>query len=139
MASTFVSKIEDQQYVNKTGVLDRKIGRPSSCKIMTSKCIFNFMKKHMKEQILNSILKSDSLMRFDILIVEYFRLIRRVPNFFTKNFATQIYLKSTDILTSTIGFIEAASAYFFCKNNFSDENIVERIVDFSVIYFSSNK
>ena len=135
----YLDKVMKQLKIDSTGLTIRKIGRPSSWKLKKSHEISIMQIDYLKEQIQRLSLNFNKISRFDTLIVEYFRIIRKVPNFFMKNFWTQIYWKSTDITKYTIGFVEAASAYNFAQNNFSQSNTIEKVLDFSVIYFSALK
>ena len=66
-------------------------------------------------------------------------MVRKIPHYFTQDFWTQIYFKNPDISKSIVGLVEAFSAYSFAQNNFEVSNIIERVVDFSVVYFSEDK
>ena len=59
----------------------------------------------LKEKFINLIFRENCLYRNDLFLIEYFRIVRKIPNIYAKNFATQIYIKSSEIEKFTLGFV----------------------------------
>ena len=137
--NSFLKNIEKHNKIEKDEVTRRKIGRPSNYKSMKSSDINNWLKAIFKSKLVNLLCNKNKEIRIDLFTTEYFRIIRKIPHYFVRDFWTQIYFKNPDISKSVVGLVEAFSAYSFSQNNFDVTNIIERVVDFSVIYFSEEK
>ena len=137
--NSFLKNIEKQNKIEKDEVTRRKIGRPSNYKSMKSSDINDWLKDIFKNKLVNLLCNKTKEIRIDLFTTEYFRIIRKIPHYFVRDFWTQIYFKNPDITKSVVGLVEAFSAYSFSQNNFDATNIIERVVDFSVIYFSEEK
>ena len=137
--NSFLKNIKKQNKIEKDEVTRRKIGRPSNYKNMKSSDINNWLIAIFKNKLVNLLCNKTREIRIDLFTTEYYRIIRKIPHYFVRDFWTQIYFKNPDITKSVVGLVEAFSAYSFSQNNFNVTNIIERVVDFSVIYFSEEK
>ena len=135
----FLNKFKMQSKVDKNKIISNKTGRLSKYKHMKSCDIKKWLIDILHKKLINLLCNKTKEIRIDLFKTEYFRLMRKIPHYFTKDFWTQIHFKSSDISKSVIGLVEAFSAYSFAQNNFSVTDIVERVVDFSVVYFSEDK
>ena len=135
----YLSKVKEQNKIDNAEVIRKKNGRPSTYKHMKSSDIKIWMHDIIQNKIFNLIRNKSDKIRIDIFTTEYFRIIKKVPHYFIKNFWTQIYFNSPDLTKYAIGITEAFSAYSFSQNNFDASNIVENVIDFSVVYFSEEK
>ena len=139
ITNSFLKKVKIQNKIENEERIGRKIGRPSNNKPMKSSDINKWLLNIFQKKLINLIWSKTKEVRIDLFTTEYFRIIRKIPHYFVKDFWTQIYFKNPDISKSVVGIIEAFSAYSFSQNNFSSSDIVERVVDFSVVYFSEEK
>ena len=139
ITNNFLKKVEIQNKIENEERIGKKIGRPSNNKPMKSSDINKWLLDIFQKKLINLIWNKTKEVRIDLFTTEYFRIIRKIPHYFVKDFWTQIYFKNPDISKSVVGIIEAFSAYSFSQNNFSSSDIVERVVDFSVVYFSEEK
>ena len=106
---------------------------------MKSSDIKSWLVTIFQNKLINLLCNKTKDVRIDLFTTEYFRIIRKIPHYFTQDFWTQIHFKNPDISKSVVGLVEAFSAYSFAQNNFDVSNIIERVVDFSVVYFSEDK
>ena len=123
----------------RTGKIDSKIGRPSNYKLEKSSEINNGFENYLKLNLLSLIIDYNRLFRSDQLNTEYFRIIRKIPYYFIENWSTKNLFKESDLPNWVKSFIEATSAFHFSQGNYSQANCVERVVEFSVIFFSKAK
>ena len=137
--NNFLKKVELQNKIENEERIGKKIGRPSNNKPMKSSDINKWLLDIFQKKLINLIWNKTKEVRIDLFTTEYFRIIRKIPHYFVKDFWAQIYFKNPDISKSVIGILEVFSAYSFSQNNFSSSDIVERVVDFSVVYFSEEK
>ena len=128
-----------QVWYENSGKIQSKIGRPSNCKIETSSKINNGFVIYLKQKLLELIIDQERLLRKDQLNTEYFRIVKKIPFYFIENWSTKNLYKESDISKWIISFIQATSAYYFSQNNYSIDNWLERIVEFSVIFFPKVK
>ena len=102
----YIMKIQSQLGVDFSNTVAKKIGRPSSSKFMNSSDILLSLYKYylnidinkllrvqLKEKFTNLIFREYNYYRSDLFMTEYFRIVKKIPYFFVKNFVTQIYIK----------------------------------------------
>ena len=103
--TNYQSRIDAQLRFDRTGEVQKKIGRPSSCKTLQTYQLSCWFEDLVHEKMVNLLVKMNLNTRSDLLSIEIFRAIRKLPNYFVKNFSTQVIFKNSDISKSIIGII----------------------------------
>ena len=134
-----MQKIATQIKFENSGKIDNKIGRPSNYKVMKSSKINNGFINYLKQKLFALITNQNKEFRSDQLNAEYFRIVKKIPYYFIENWSTKNLYKESDISNCVKSYIEAASAFHFSQRNYNKTNWVERVVEFSVIFFSKVK
>ena len=139
ITKTFLERIEIQHKLDNEEEIKRTPGRPSNFKYMKSNDLKQWIFNLFAKKLFNLLFNKTKEVRIDLFTTEYFRIIRKIPHYIVQNFWTKINFRSPDLSISVVGLVEAFSAYSFAQNNFDISNIVERVVDFSLVYFSEEK
>ena len=137
--SNYLMKVNAQVRFETSRGVDKRIGRPSNCKLETSSQINNGFVTYLEQKLMQLVTDHSRWFRRDQLNSEYFRIVKKSPYYFIENWSTKALYKETDISNWVKSYIEAASAFHFSQRNYSKINWVERVVEFSVIFFSKAK
>ena len=137
--SNYLLKIDAQVKFERTGEIDSKIGRKSNYKLEKSSEINNGFINYLKQNFLSLIIDHNRPFRSDLLNTEYFKIIRKIPYYFIDSWSTKNLFKESDLPNWVKSFIETTSAFHFSQGNYSQANCIERVVEFSVIFFSKAK
>ena len=137
--SNYLMKVSAQVRFETSREVDKRIGRPSNYKLETSSQINNGFVNYLEQKLMQLVTDYSRWFRSDQLNTEYFRIVKKIPYPFIENWSTKALYKEKDILNWVKSYIEAASAFHFSQGNYSKTNWVERVVEFSVIFFSKAK
>ena len=137
--SNYLMKVNAQVRFETSREVDKRIGRPSNYKLETSSQINNGFVNYLEQKLMQLVTDHSRWFRSDQLNTEYFRIVKKIPYYFIENWSTKALYKETDISNWVKSYIEAASAFHFSQGNYSQTNWVERVVEFSVIFFSKAK
>ena len=104
--NNYIMKIQSQLDIDFSNTVAKKMGRPSSSKFMNSSDILfslykyclnidinKLLRAQLKEKFINLIFREYKYYRSDLFMTEYFRIVKKIPHFFVKNFVTQINIK----------------------------------------------
>ena len=103
--ANYQSRIDAQLRFDKTGEVQKKLGRPSSCKTLQTYQLSCWFEDLVHEKMVNILTKMNLNTRSDLLSIELFSAIKKLPNYFVKSFSTQVIFKCSDISKSIIGII----------------------------------
>ena len=137
--SCYLKWLKIQMQINQTGKFKKKVGRPSNYVPNKSVILKDNLNKFLRKEFENLINANEKGFRIDLLATSYFRIVKKIPYYFIKNCCTLNLFKEKNIFKWIKGYVEAASAFNFAQENYDDCNIVRRVVEFSVIYFSEAK
>ena len=137
--SCYLKWLKTQMQINQTGKFKKKVGRPSNYVPNKSFILKDNLNKFLRKEFENLINDNNKALRVDLLATSYFRIVKKIPYYFTRNCCTLNLFKEKNIFKWIKGYVEATSAFNFAQGNYDDCNIVKRVVEFWVIYFSEAK
>ena len=82
--SNYLSRIKAQRYFDETGNVEKKIGRPSTCKPLNSQNLNSWLTNLIKEKVLKFLTRDNSTTRTDLFCIEFLRISKKIAKPFRK-------------------------------------------------------
>ena len=94
---------------------------------------------HLIQEFINISKNKEFDFRRDATIIEFYRVIRKIPHYFIMNWSTINCFKRKQINCYVKAFVESTAAFHFWLKDFNLDRIVKNVIEFSWIYFPLSK